>query len=215
MTRHLFGGGIGDFVVAAGSSETVGDITGSHTLLVPGQVVTFWDSATGGTQITALRDMLDTDITSVTTDSNGAIPQFKGPDDGTRQLWADASGGAGPRGLMTATDIGSDLSTIEADVDTVQSALEALSPVATSGSYTDLGDTPAFAAVATSGDYSDLNDAPAPGLQVVTKIGGTWPTRASSAPDPDRPCLWRGPAPAPPFGDPYALAGDEWNAWPA
>ncbi|MCW2873342.1 hypothetical protein [Actinacidiphila oryziradicis] len=107
MTRHLFGGDIGSFVVAAGSAETVGSINGNHAVLVPGQIVTFWTAATSGTQITDLRDMLDTVITSVTTDSNGAIPQMKGPDTtpGTWFMWGDANGGAGPRRLMAATDL--------------------------------------------------------------------------------------------------------------
>lgn len=214
MTRHLFGGGIGDYVVAAGDPETVGSITGNHTLLVPGQVVTFWTAATVGTQITDLLDLLDTEIDDVTTDDNGAIPQFKGPDDGTRELWADASGGDGPRALMLATDIGSDLSTVESDVATLQAGADALAPVATSGAYSDLSDAPALATVATSGLYSDLTGPPAPGLQYVSKVGGTWPVRASTAPDTARPALWIGPSPAPPAGSGYALERDMWNATP-
>jgi hypothetical protein len=110
VTRHLFGGDIASYVVAAGSSETVGSITGAHTLLVPGATVTFWSAATGGTQLTDLLDMTNAAVTSVTTDANGAVPQLQGPD-GTWTMWADANGGAGPRRMMGATDLTSLAST--------------------------------------------------------------------------------------------------------
>lgn len=107
MARHIFGGDIASYVVAVGNPETVGSISGDHALLVPSQVVTFWNAATGGSQITDLQDMLGTAITAVTTDTNGAIPQLQGPvtTPDTWSLWADANGGAGPRRLMVASDL--------------------------------------------------------------------------------------------------------------
>jgi hypothetical protein len=215
LTRHSFGGDIAAYVIAAGSAETVGSITGNHTLLVPGQIVGFYTAATGGTQITDLLDGLGTPITTVMSDSTGALPQFVGPVDGTRAMWADASGGAGPRALIIATDISADLAVAEVQIAANEAGLAALATVATSGAYADLAGAPALATVATSGAYADLAGAPAPGLQYVTKSGGVWPARASTAPDPARPCVWRGPAPAPSYGAPYALTGDTWEAWPA
>jgi hypothetical protein len=107
VTRHLFGGDIGGYVVAAGSSETVGSITGNHTLLVPGATVTFWTALSSGTQVTDLLDMTNAAITSVITDSNGAIPQLQGPatTPETWFMWADANGGSGPRRLVVGTDL--------------------------------------------------------------------------------------------------------------
>lgn len=109
MTRHTFGATLADFVIIPGDAATVGGVDGFQTLLVPDRVVTFYDAATAGTLIDDLLDLLDTPIDSVTTDSAGSIPGFKGPDDGTRVLWADANAGAGPRALMIATDLGTAL----------------------------------------------------------------------------------------------------------
>ncbi len=219
MTRHSFGADIAAYVIAAGDSETVGSITGNHTLLVPDQSVSFYTAPSpGGSQVTDLLDALSTPVTTVTTDSNGAIPAFSGPDDGTRLLWADASGGAGPRALMVATDIGADLATVEAAIAAAQASLAGLATVATTGDYSDLDGAPTLADVATTGAYSDLSDAPAPGMQYVTKIGGTWSVRSSTAPDTSRPALWIGPSPAPPAAPTttgYAIAGDLWVATPA
>ncbi|MCW2917657.1 MAG: hypothetical protein JWN52_5725 [Actinomycetia bacterium] len=214
MTRHLFGGGIADFVVAPGASETVGAITGPHVLLVPSQVVTFWDAVTAGNQVIDLLDGLGTPTDHVTTDANGSIPAFSGPDTGARSLWADASGGAGPRFLMIATDIGSDLSTAESNIATNQAALAGLALVATTGLYHDLTGTPVLSTVATTGAYTDLISRPVLGVQYVIK-SGTWPLRTPTAPDTSRPAMWIGPAPAPPATTGYALAGDLWVATPA
>ncbi|MEE2750922.1 MAG: hypothetical protein VX519_05800 [Myxococcota bacterium] len=62
--------------------------------------------------------------------------------------------------------VGADPQLTEAEVDAYCAnngyAMESsLSSVATSGSYTDLSDTPALASVATSGSYTDLSDVPA------------------------------------------------------
>jgi hypothetical protein len=210
VSRHLFGD-IGSFTVAAGNSETVGAITGYATLLVPSVTVTFWNAVTGGSQYTDLLDTSSNPIAWVTTDSNGAIPQFYGPD-GVTTAYADAGGG---RRAMAAIDLGDDVAANQAVLDAMQTTVAALAPVATSGAYSDLSGAPAFAPVATSGVYTDLTGRPAPGLQIVAKIGGTWPTRNTTAPDATRLAMWVGPSPAPPSGSGYAIAGDLWAATPA
>ena len=215
MTRHTFGATLADYVIIPGDADTVGGIDGNQTLLVPDRVVTFYDASTAGTLLDDLLDLLDTPIVSVTTDSAGSIPAFQGPDDDTRAMWADANGGAGPRALMVATDLGADLAVTIAAAAAAAADIAALAPVAVSGEYSDLTGAPALADVATTGDYEDLVNAPAPGLQYVSKIGGTWPVRASTAPDAARPAVWLGPAPAPPATAGYALASDVWFASPA
>jgi len=209
LARHLFGAGIGDFVVAPGGSVTVDGISGYEVILVPGTVIQFYDAPTAGTPVTDLEDLTFTAITTVTADTTGAIPQFYGPDT-VRSMWGDANGGAGPRHLMIATDIGNDLATAEATIASLQAGNAALAAVANSGSYADLTGTPALATVAESGAYSDLSGTPAPGLQTVVKTGGSWPLRSTTAPDATRQCQWTGPEPAPPSGGGYALPLDSW-----
>ena len=215
LARHLFGGSIADFVVAPGGSVTVNGITGNETLLVPGTVIQFYDAPTAGNPVTDLEDLTFTAISTVTADTNGAIPQFYGPASGIRSMWADANAGAGPRRLMIATDIGSDLATDEAAIATLQASFAGLATVATSGHYVDLDETPNLATVATSGKYSDLTGTPSLGLQYVVGSGGTWPLRNTTASDTSRPAMWIGPAPSPPAGSGYALAGDLWVATPS
>lgn len=207
MARHLFGS-VADYVVAPGDSVTVGGVTGSQTLLVPSAVVTFWTDPTAGSQYTDLLDLSDTPITSVVTDSSGAIPQFKGPDSVT-VMYADAGG---DRRAVVAVDLGADITTNTTAVASLQGSVAALAPVATSGSYTDLSGLPTLAAVASSGSYTDLTGTPPPGMQVVEKVGGSWPLRSTTAPDTSRTARWIGPAPAPPAGSGYALDRDMWEA---
>ena len=214
MARHLFGGGIGDYVVAPGGSVTVNGITGEQELLVPGTTVIFFDAIAAGNAITDLLDLLNTPITSVTADVNGAVPQFQGPNL-VRSMWADANGGGGPRRLMIATDIGSDLAGDEANIATLQGTVLGLAAVATSGHYSDLSGAPSLATVATSGAYSDLTGTPSLGLQAVVKLGGTWPLRVTTASDISRPAMWIGPSPAPAFGSGYSLIGDVWLDTPS
>jgi hypothetical protein len=106
MARHAFGGGIADFVVTAGS--------GGALLLAAAATVTFWNAETAGTQHTDLLDLTEVAVTSVTSDSSGAIPRFFGPLDGdVRTMWAAASAdGSGPRRLITATDIPADVASL-------------------------------------------------------------------------------------------------------
>lgn len=101
--RHLFGG-IADYVIAAGDGDTL--------VLVPGQDVTFWSAASGGTQYTDLVDLTDVAISGgiVTTDGSGALPQFRGPD-GVTLMYADAGGG---RRAVVAVDVGASVTDLDA-----------------------------------------------------------------------------------------------------
>lgn len=210
MARHVYGG-IADYVVAPGDEVTVGSITGNETLLVPDAVITFWTAATAGSQYTDLLDATDTPVTSMTSDSTGGIPQFKGPD-GVTLMYADAGG---DRRAVVPVDLGADIASNASAIATMQGTVSGLAPVATSGRYSDLTGTPTLATVASTGSYTDLSNKPSPGLQYVQKIGGTWPLRATTAPDSARVAMWIGPTPAPPAGSGYALAGDLWTATPA
>lgn len=202
---HLFGGTIADYVVTYGP--------GGELFLAANAEVWFYNEPTGGTRYTdGLTDLTGTPITSVTSDATGAIPQLRGPE-GVTEMWADANQGNGPRRLMVAADLGAlegQIVTLTGQVQTAVDTVSGLATVATTGEYGDLIGKPNLAAVATSGHYSDLIGAPAPGLQVVIKVGGTWPVRASTAPDPARPAMWIGEAPAPPAGGGYALDSDLW-----
>lgn len=82
MARFEFGSGIADYVVRP-SDGTWG--------IAPNAVITFYSASTGGTQHTDLLSAGSTPITSVTSDANGFIPRFFGPD-GVTGMWADAGG---------------------------------------------------------------------------------------------------------------------------
>lgn len=204
---HLFGGGIADFVVTSDGS--------GNLQLAADTPVWLYNAQTSGTRYTTgLTDVGGADITSVTSDATGAIPQLRGPD-GVTEMWADANEGAGPRRLMTANDLGDVLGDVAANaaaVAALQGSVDGLATVAATGEYDDLVGAPTLAAVATSGSYTDLSGAPAPGLQYVLKTGGSWPVRSVSAPDSARPAVWIGAEPAPSAGGLYALDGDAW--WP-
>lgn len=118
---------------------------------------------------------------------------------------------------MVATDLGAVVGAVEVNASAIaglSATVDGLAAVATTGDYADLTGKPGLADVATSGEYSDLNGAPAPGKQVVIKVGGSWPLRATSAPDTGRIAEWIGPPPAPSTGGGYALPGDQWTATP-
>jgi hypothetical protein len=212
MARHTFGQSPADWTFTAGP--------GDAAILAGGVTVTFFNAASGGTQYTDLLDSTGSPVSGIVSGDGitlalGTIPQFQGPD-GVAELWADAGGGT--RYILVATD----LSDLAADVDantsaigTLSTTVSALAPVASSGAYSDLTGAPVLATVATSGKYTDLTSAPPPGLQIVAKVGGSWPTRATTAPDATRLAMWVGPSPAPPAGSGYALAGDLWTATPA
>ena len=109
MARHMFLGDIAAWALGIGGDETaLSGVAGKHALVIPGGQVTFWTARTGGTPITDLQDSLGNAITTVTADSNGALPQIHGPDTtpDTWWMWADGNSGAGPRVIVTATDMG-------------------------------------------------------------------------------------------------------------
>jgi hypothetical protein len=109
MARHLFGGGIADWTFDLGDPATAGSgAEGNLAVVVPAVVVTFYDAATTGTQYSDLTDVTGGAITSITSDTSGELGQCYGPDN-VYAMWADASGGAGPRRLMVATDLGPDV----------------------------------------------------------------------------------------------------------
>lgn len=110
MARHKFGG-IADYVIAVGADNAA--------TLQPGTSVTCWNAATGGTQHT---DLTETDGTTpipdngtLTSNAQGAIPEFMGPD-GVTAMYLDANGGAGPRRRTTATDLGPSITTVATDL---------------------------------------------------------------------------------------------------
>ncbi|MFE2075187.1 hypothetical protein [Streptomyces misionensis] len=94
MARNQFGG------TAADVAE---DITGAR---VPGAMGTVWDGpGFSANQITDLLDMDGNDLGQLTTDGQGMIPSFMGPD-GAEILWVDFGG---ERIAITPVDVGTRL----------------------------------------------------------------------------------------------------------
>ncbi|MGI5515286.1 polysaccharide deacetylase family protein [Streptomyces sp. CA-106131] len=104
MARHLFGLSPADVTVSQ---------SGTSLVLEPGATGTAWDARTGGTQLTDLTDLLGNPTTTVTSDTYSVIG-FYGPD-GVTTLYMDF-GFAGGRVLMQATDLGSSITSLSADV---------------------------------------------------------------------------------------------------
>lgn len=118
MTRHRFGGDLPAWTLALGASATSQSARpGYLTLAIPQVEVTFWSAATAGEQYD-LQDLTGITVSNVTSDSAGVIPEFLGPDTtpDTWWMWADANGGAGPRQLILATDVGSSVNELRATV---------------------------------------------------------------------------------------------------
>lgn len=82
MARYQFGRGIADYVVR--SSDGLWTV-------VPNTVVTFWDDPEGGGRYTDLLDAAGTAVTEITSDEQGLLPSFSGPDSVTG-MWADSGG---------------------------------------------------------------------------------------------------------------------------
>lgn len=127
MARHTFGMTTADWLV------TNDPITGDADS-VPGAVVQMWTALTGGTQITDLLNSASTPETTVTSDSNGFLPTFFGPDTSpdTMKMAADANGGAGPRYWIFANDVDgtiNNLAATQAGNVTSLAALNANAPV--------------------------------------------------------------------------------------
>jgi hypothetical protein len=111
VTRHLFGGDIAAWTTDLGDSATSqSSQAGNLALFIPNAVIAFWSAQTGGSLVTDLLDSLGTPASTISSDANGEIPTFSGPDtspDETLLLWADGSGdGSGPRRAMLAIDLG-------------------------------------------------------------------------------------------------------------
>lgn len=110
MARHWFLGTPADWAMALGADETSTDSqSGKRSLVIPAATLTFYDAKSAGTQYTDLLDDIGTPITSATADSeDGSWAQIQGPDadPDVWAMWADGSGGAGPRRLVVATDFG-------------------------------------------------------------------------------------------------------------
>lgn len=95
--RRKFGGSNADWTFAYGGFSP------DSLLRSPGATVTFWSALVGGTQYTDLQNTGFSPITSVTTDSNGEMPEFYGPS-GIWRMAADAGGGT--RRWIVAQDFG-------------------------------------------------------------------------------------------------------------
>ncbi|WP_228915890.1 right-handed parallel beta-helix repeat-containing protein [Streptomyces sp. DH20] len=94
MARYLYGATLADYVV-----QPTDGLWG----VAPGAALTFWSSADGGTQYTDLLDGSGATASTITTDENGFVPSFSGPD-GVTGMWADAGGGS--RAWMPARNAG-------------------------------------------------------------------------------------------------------------
>ena len=106
MARHRFGGDTAAWATATGDdATTANNMAAKVALFVPGAEVTFWNNREGGVQYTDMVDTLGDPITYVTCDERGFWPEFDGPID-VWTMYADASGGTGPRYLVAATDAG-------------------------------------------------------------------------------------------------------------
>lgn len=130
MARHLFLGDMASWATAMGADETsVDSQSGIRALFIPGASITFWSAQTGGTQYTDLLDAIGTPITSAVADDSGEFTQVQGPDTdpATWYMWADGSGGAGPRRVVVATDVGDVLSALESTVNDMADQLDELS----------------------------------------------------------------------------------------
>ena len=105
MARHWFLGTPADWAVALGADETSADAQpGKRALVIPAGTLTFWNGKAGGTRYTDLLDDVGSAIDTATAGSDGEYPQVQGPDE-VVAMWADGSGGAGPRRLVLATDV--------------------------------------------------------------------------------------------------------------
>lgn len=133
MARHKFLGDTAAWAVAMGADETSTDSqSGKRALVIPSASITLWTDQSGGTQITDLLDAIGTPITSVVADSSGEFPQIQGPDTDpdTWFMWADGSGGAGPRRKVVATDVGDTLNGFPDDLTGVIDTLTTVTDMA-------------------------------------------------------------------------------------
>lgn len=99
MARHWFGDQPADVVVTTGDQVGVETILGYQAVLAPGVTLWAYDYVTGE-RITDLMDATGNTVSSITTDSTGRIPRFRGPDGVERMLL-----GQDPAGLPPDTDV--------------------------------------------------------------------------------------------------------------
>lgn len=89
MARFTFGAGSGDTVVQAPAPQA----PVLRPIVNSGPVGTFWSAQTGGSQYTDLLDAVTGQpIAGLSTDQNGRLKQFKGPD-GITTGWVDFGAG--------------------------------------------------------------------------------------------------------------------------
>jgi hypothetical protein len=111
MARHWFLGDMSAWAMALGADETsIDSQSGKRSLVIPDASITFWTTLAGGTgdQYGDLLDALGTPITEAVADDDGEFPPVQGPD-ANPDVWymyADGAGGAGPRRIVLATDLG-------------------------------------------------------------------------------------------------------------
>ncbi|MGW3486568.1 glycerophosphodiester phosphodiesterase [Streptomyces sp. NPDC001054] len=116
MSRYRFGS-VADYVISADADNAA--------TLRPATPVTCWSQAVGGIQYTDLTEIDGaTPIPqgTLTTDGQGAIPEFLGPD-GVAALYLDASNGEGPRRRTLATDLGTTVADTQAALATHAAAV--------------------------------------------------------------------------------------------
>lgn len=149
MARHLFGGGIADYVVKR---------DGSRRLYAGvGQVVAAYLAETGGSPIDDLLDVDDDPLAVLVADTSGRLPQFQGPD-GVDALWLSWDGQ--PRQRITAAGGGG----FDAAGDPVLLGLDAFDDAGAGGNVavgkearTGGGPGPVYSATAV-GAFSSAND---------------------------------------------------------
>lgn len=101
MARLTFGSNLASWVFALQDASSQYGAGVNVVKIAPSTVVTFWPEPFGGTQYTDLLDLDNLPMVQVTTDANGSIPLFYGPEDVTL-MWADAGG---PRLLIEGNGI--------------------------------------------------------------------------------------------------------------
>lgn len=111
MARHWFLGDLGAWAMSLGADETsIDSQPGKRSLVIPDASITFWNTLAGGTgdQYVDLLDAIGTPISTAVAEDDGEYTPIQGPDTDpeTWYMYADGSGGAGPRRLVVATDLG-------------------------------------------------------------------------------------------------------------
>lgn len=129
MARRKFLGDMAAWAMALGADETsVDSQPGKRALMIPAAPIGFWTAQSGGDPYLDLLDSIGTPITEAVADSDDAeFAPIQGPDTDpeTWYMWADGSGGAGPRRLVMATDLGDAHNALAATVNDMADQLDA------------------------------------------------------------------------------------------